>query len=77
MEKKVIFIGGTYREFVRYCLEKGINPHKQVFANHAGPLMGRCLCEECCEIVWGETGPVTHAVSELVAQYIAMGKMHE
>lgn len=70
---RVVFIGGTYAEFTRYCLGKGINLHEQVFVRVPHDIYGRCLCEECVEIVWGETGRFNPEVYETVHQHIAMG----
>lgn len=76
-QRRIVFIGGTEREFVNFCWERGVPPATQIFVGTKYNILGRCLCEDCAEIVYGVTGgPIHPELLEQIRCYLAIGPMH-
>lgn len=71
--RRILFIGGSYREFTLMCYNRKVDRNRQIYAQERHDILGYCLCEECVELVIGETALVDPEAMETIQMYMAMG----
>lgn len=71
--RRIVFIGGTYKEFLQLCYERRVPPMRQIYGGEERNILGYCLCENCVEIVYGQTGRIVPELFERIQMYLAIG----